>query len=67
MLVYLFIWWCYVNSYMQYVFPVVMFITSDRGIRTTILLYWVMLTYDYITDHDVKLVFVGDIVVMPIP
>ena len=56
MLVHLFTWWCYVSSYMHYVFPAVMFIiTSGRGIRTIILLYWVMSTYDRITSLVMRL------------
>jgi len=49
MLFYLFTWLCYVNSYLEYIFPVVLFITSGRWIGIIILLYCVILSYDMIT------------------
>ena len=55
MLVHLFTWCWYVNYYLHYVFPAVMFITSGRGIRTIILLYWVMSAYDMITSLVMRL------------
>jgi len=36
----------YVNPYFLCIFPVMMFITSGKRIRITILLYYVILTYD---------------------
>jgi len=48
-------WLWYLNLYLLYVFPVVMFITSGKRIRVTILLYCTISTFDMITSLCVKL------------
>jgi len=55
MLSYLVIWMCYENPYLLCVFPMVLFITSGKMIRISILLYCVMSTYDMITSLAIKL------------
>ena len=47
-------WLWYVNPYLLYVFPAVLFITSGKRTRTTILLYCTISTYD-ITSMGMKL------------
>jgi len=49
MLLSLVTWLWYVNSYLLYVFPVLLFITSGRKIRIVILLYCVISAYDMTT------------------
>jgi len=46
---------CYVNPYLLYVFAAVLFVTSGKKIRMTILLYCMILTYDMITSLCMKL------------
>jgi len=48
-------WLWYLNPYLQYVFTAVLFITSGKRIRMTILLYCMLLTYDLITSLCMKL------------
>jgi len=48
-------WLWYVNPYLLYVFPVVMFITSGKRIKITILLYCVISTYDMVTSLGMRL------------
>jgi len=48
-------WLWYLNPYLLYVFPVVMFITSGKRIRMTILLYCMISTYDLVTSLCMKL------------
>jgi len=48
-------WLWYLNPYLQYVFTVVLFITSGKRIRKTILLYCMISTYDMITSLCMKL------------
>jgi len=48
-------WLWYLNPYLHYVFPVVMFITSGKRIRMMILLYCSISTYDRITSLCMKL------------
>jgi len=48
-------WLWYLNPYLLYVFPVVMFITSGKRIRMTILLYCKISTYDMITSLCMRL------------
>jgi len=43
-------WLWYLNPYLLYMFPVVMFIISGKRIRMTILLYCIISTYDMITS-----------------
>ena len=47
---------CYVNPYLLYVFAAVLFVTSGKKIRTMILLYCMISTYDMITSLCMKLV-----------
>ena len=44
-----------VNPYLLYVFPVVLFITSGRGVRILIWLHCVISTYDMITSLAMRL------------
>jgi len=46
---------CYVNLYLLYVFATVLFVTLEKKIRMTILLYCMILTYDIITSLCMKL------------
>ena len=46
---------CYVNPYLLYVFAAVLFVTSGKKIRMTILLYCMISTYDVITSLRMKL------------
>jgi len=48
-------WLWFLNPYLHYVFPVVMFITSGKRIRMMILLYCMMSTYDMIASMCMKL------------
>jgi len=48
-------WLWYLNPYLLYVFPVVMFITSGKRIRMTIWLYCMISTYDMITSLCMRL------------
>jgi len=48
-------WLWYLNPYVLYVFPVVLFITSGKRIRIKILLYCTIPTYDMITSLCMKL------------
>ena len=48
-------WLWFLNPYLHYVFPVVLFITSGKRIRMTILLYCTISTYDMITPLCMKL------------
>jgi len=48
-------WLWYVNPYLVYAFPVVMFLTSGKRIRMMILLYCMISTYDMITSLCMKL------------
>ena len=48
-------WLWYLNPYLLYVFVAVLFITSGKKIRMTILLYCVISTYDMITSLCMKL------------
>jgi len=45
----------YFSPYLQYVFTALLFITSVKRIRMTILLYCVISTYDMITSLCMKL------------
>jgi len=68
MLLCLVTWLWYVNHYLLYVFPAVLFVVSGgKKIRTVILLYCVIPTYDNITGHEVRHVFVSSIAVISIP
>ena len=51
-------WLWYVNPYLQYVFTVVMFVTSRKRVSVTILLYCVISNYENIAGNEVRLVFV---------
>jgi len=46
----LFRWLWYLSPYLQHVFTAVLFITSGKRIRMTILLYCMVSTYDMITS-----------------
>jgi len=59
MLLSLLTWLWYVNPYLQYVFTAVLFVTSGKRNRMTILLYCVISTYD--------MVFVCSTAVISIP
>jgi len=48
-------WLWYFNLYLLYVFAAVLFITSGKRIRMTILLYCVILTYAMVTSLCMKL------------
>jgi len=48
-------WLWFLNPYLHYVFPVVMFITLGKRIRMMIFLYCMMSTYDMITSMCMKL------------
>jgi len=67
MLLSLVTWLGYVNPYLLYVFPAVLFITSGETVRITILLYYIRSTYDNFTEHKVRLVFVCSTAVISIP
>jgi len=47
-------WLWYLNQYLFYVFVAVLFITSGKKIRMTILLYSMISTYDMITSLCMK-------------
>jgi len=51
----LFRWLWYLNRYLQYVFTAVLFVTSGKKIRMTILLYCMISTYDMVTSLCMKL------------
>jgi len=55
MLLSLVTWLGYVNPYLLYVFPVVIFITSGKRNRIGILLYSLISTYDMVTSLGMKL------------
>ena len=48
-------WLWFLNPYLLYLFPVVMFITSGKRIRIMILLYCMISTYDVITSLCMRL------------
>jgi len=48
-------WLWFLNPYLHYVFPVVLFITSGKSIRMMILLYCMISTNDMITSLCMKL------------
>jgi len=48
-------WLWYLNPYLLYLFPVVLFIMAGKRIRIMILLYCMMSTYDTITSMCMKL------------
>ena len=48
-------WLWFLNPYLLYVFPVVLFIIAGKRIRLMILLYCTMSTYDMITSLCMKL------------
>jgi len=48
-------WLWFLNPYLLYLFPVVMFITSGKRIRIMILLYCTMSIYDMIASLCMKL------------
>jgi len=54
MLLSLVTWMWYVNPYLLYVFPAVLFISGKR-IRIMLLMYCVILTYDMITSLGMRL------------
>jgi len=55
MFLFLIRWFWFLNPYLLYLFPVVMFITSGKRIRIMIFLYCTMSTYDMITSLCMKL------------
>jgi len=55
MLLSLVTWLWYVNPYLQYVFNVVLFVTSGKKFRIMILLYYIISIYDMIKSLGMKL------------